>query len=93
MADYYRNRRLARAIKRAAEILAGSNYCVTLVQGGLFNLEATREREIRKIRVVIDSISRDDELKVRSLKLPGVCIKEIWCKKWNQSLFLIKEIE
>lgn len=93
MADYYQNRRLARAINRAADILVVSNYCVTFLQGEVFNLEATREREIRKIRVVIDTITRDDELKVKALKLPAVCIKEIWCKRFDDSVFLVKEIK
>ena len=85
-------RRLARAVKRAADVLVNSNYRVTLLQGEVFNLEAMREREIRKIRVVIDAINQDDEQRVRALRLPGICTKEIWCKPLNKPVFLIKEI-
>lgn len=85
-------KRLARAVKRAANVLASSNYSVTFLQGDIFNLEAMREREIRKIRVVIDSINQDDERKLRAFVMPGICTKEIWCKRLNEPVFLIKEI-
>ena len=64
-------RRLARAVKRAADVLVSSNYRVTLLQGEVFNLEAMREREIRKIRVVIDAINQNDEQRVRALRAAG----------------------
>lgn len=92
MADDTEKRRLNRAIRRAADVLVSSNYSVTFFPGEVFNLEALREREIRKIRVVIDSIGHDDETKVRALRLPGICTKEIWCKRHNESVFFIKEI-
>ena len=92
MADDTEKRRLNRALKRAADVLTSSNYSVTFIHGEVFNLEATREREIRKIRVVIDNINSDDERKVRSQKLPGICTKEIWCKRLNESIFHIQEI-
>ncbi len=92
MAEQNEKKRLARAVRRAAEVLAHSNYSVTFLQSQVFNLEALREREIRKIRVVLDSIRQDDERKVKALRLPAVCTKEIWCKSFNRSRFLIKEI-
>ena len=92
MAEKTEKKRLSRAVRRAAEILVNSNYRVTLLQGEVFNLEALREREIRKIRVVIDSIKQDDEKKARALRLPGICTKEIWCKRHNEPAFIIKEI-
>lgn len=85
-------KRTTRAVKRAADILVNSNYSVTFLQGEVFNLEAMREREIRKIRVVLDAIKHDDEQKVRAFRLPGICTKEIWCKRLNESAFFIKEI-
>lgn len=93
MTDDPKKKRLAKAVKRAAEVLVNSNYSVTIIQGGLFNLEALREREIRKIRVVLDDIEAADESRVRALKLPFVCSKEIWCKRLNESSFVIKEIK
>ena len=92
MAQKTEKKRLSRAVRRAADVLINSNYRVTLLQGEVFNLEALREREIRKIRVVIDSIKQDDEQKVRAFKLPGICTKEIWCKRHSEPAFLIKEI-
>lgn len=92
MADISNKKRLAKAVKRAADVLVTSNYSVTFLQGEVFNLEALREREIRKIRVVIDSIDHDDERKVRALRVPGICTKEIWCKRFNEHVFLIREI-
>ena len=92
MAEKTEKKRLTRALRRAAEVLISSNYRVTLLQGEVFNLEAIREREIRKILVVIDSIAKDDEKKVRAFKLPAICTKEIWCKRLNEPVFLIKEI-
>ncbi len=92
MAEKVVKRRLARAIKRAADVLVISDYKVTFLQGQFFNLEAMREREIRKIRVVIDVISPTDERKIGALRLPGICTKEIWCKPYNNPSFTIKEI-
>lgn len=86
-------KRLTRAIRRAAEVLVYSNYRVTFLQGEIFNLEALREREIRKIRVVIGSISSDDVQKVKALSVPQICTKEIWCKQLNNAFFRIKEID
>lgn len=92
MADDTEKKRLNRAIKRAADVLVRSNYRITFLQGEIFNLEAMREREIRMIRVVIDAIGHDDELKVRLLKVPVFCTKEIWCKRLNEPSFKIREI-
>ena len=85
-------RRLNRAIKRAADILKCSNYTVIFLNDDVFSIEAFREREIRKIRVVVDEIKKEDEAKIKSYKFPEFCSKEIWCKKINQSNFEIKEI-
>ncbi|MEN6560881.1 MAG: hypothetical protein ABFD52_08920 [Acidobacteriota bacterium] len=92
MSDAALKRRLARAVKRAADVLINSNYRITLLQGEVFNLEALREREIRKIRVVIDAVKPEDEQKVRVCRLPGICTKEIWCKRPNESGFRITEV-
>ena len=83
---------MTRAVKRAADVLVNSNYRVTLLQGEVFNLEALREREIRRIRVVLDAINQDDEQRLRAFRLPGICTKEIWCKRHNEPAFLIREI-
>ncbi len=86
-------KRLARAIRRAADVLTHSDYRVTILrQDGVFSLEAMRKREIRKIRVVLDEILEPEERQVRACRLPDVCTKEIWCKRLNDQDFLIREI-
>jgi hypothetical protein len=75
MVEKTEKKRLARAVKRAADVLINSNHRVTLLQGEAFNLEALREREIRKIRVVLDGIKEDDERKIKAIKLPGICVE------------------
>jgi hypothetical protein len=92
MTERTEKKRLSRAVRRAADVLVNSNYRVTLLQGEVFNLEALREREIRKIRVVLDVIKQEDEQKVRGFRLPGICTKELWCKRYNKPAFFIKEI-
>jgi hypothetical protein len=92
MAEKTEKKRLTRAVKRAADVLVNSNYRVTLLQGEVFNLEALREREIRRIRVVLDAINQDDEQRLRAFRLPGICTKEIWRKRHNEPAFLIREI-
>ena len=92
IAEKTEKKRLTRAVKRAADVLVNSNYRVTLLQGEVFNLEALREREIRRIRVVLDAINQDDEQRLRAFRLPGICTKEIWCKRHNEPAFLIREI-
>jgi len=93
MAEKTEQKRLNRAVRRAADVLVNSNYRVTLLQGEVFNLEALREREIRKIRVVLDIIKQEDEQKVRAFRLPGICTKEIWCKRLNNTSFVIREVK
>lgn len=93
MAEKTEKKRLSRAVRRAADVLVCSNYRITLLQGEVFNLEALREREIRKIRVVLDEIKQDDEQMVKRLRLPVICAKEIWCKRHNEPTFFIKEIK
>lgn len=92
MTDDPKKKRLAKAVRRASDVLVSSNYSVTVLHGEVFNLEALREREIRKIRVVIDAFTPDDERKVKAIRVPGICTKEIWCKRLNEPFFLIKEI-
>jgi len=46
----------------------------------------------RKIRVVLDKISPQDEKTVKEFKLPNICTKEIWCKRLNERGFENREI-
>jgi hypothetical protein len=85
--------RLNRAIKSAIRCLDNpkGSYQIILLNNGPFHIEAIREKEIRKIRVVLDKIGTADEKIIQEFKLPLICTKEIWCKKHNERGF--KRIE
>ncbi len=89
MAEEAIKQRLNRAIKAAARCLdqPTGSYQVILLNNGPFHIEAIREKEIRKIRVVLEKISSTDEKIIREVKLPGICTKEIWCRKSVQRRF------
>jgi hypothetical protein len=86
--------RLNRAIRSAVRCLdqPKGSYRIMLQSNGPFHIEAIREKEIRKIRIVLDKVSDHDEKAVREIRLPHVCTKEIWCKKQNERDFLRQEI-
>jgi len=54
---------------------------------------AVRKKEIRMIRVVVDEITANDIKIVREFDPPGICTKEIWCRKKGEKKFEIREIE
>jgi hypothetical protein len=83
--------RAVRSAMRCIDQPKGS-YSLVLLNNGPFHFEAVREREIRKIRIVLDKITAQDERAVRDIKLPGICTKEIWCKKQNERGYGKKEI-
>ena len=60
------------------------SYQIILPNNGPFHIEAIREKEIRKIQIVVDEITPADIKKVEDFKLPRVCIKEILSKKKRQ---------
>lgn len=86
-------KRIKRAIEAATkclkyppgrcEVIQLSNY--------VFHIEAIRKKEICKIRIVLDEITKRDEDLVRNFELPENCTREIWCRKINGS-FEVKEI-
>jgi hypothetical protein len=86
--------RLNRAIKAAVNCLNQpiGSYEIVFQSSGPFHLEAIRQKEIRKIRIVLDMVSINDEKEVARTRLPTVCTKEIWCKKINDRRFIVKEI-
>ena len=85
--------RFYKARKRAMQILEWSGYRVTPQYDGIFDVEATREVELRKIKICIDSISKTDIDQLKKIMLPQFCKKEIWCKKMSSSNFEIIEIK
>lgn len=92
MAEEAIKQKLYRAKKRISDILERSGYTVMVLDNHIFHLEAIREKEIRKIRVAIDEIRKEDEDLVRNCELPIICTKEIWCKKSGGRHFEIKKI-
>ena len=83
-----------RAVNRAIELLEKppADYRVIPLKHHIFHIEAVREKEIRKIRVVLDQVLPEDVNMVREFKFPDVVTKEIWCKKFGSEQFDTKEI-
>lgn len=88
-------RRFKRAVKSAIKCLdhPRGSYQITLLNNGPFHIEGVREKEIRKIRVVLDEIRHSDITAVTAQKLPRVCTKEIWCKRQSSQGFVVREIQ
>ena len=85
-------KRLNRAKKAASESLIKTGYKIIPSDNSEFCILGVRKREVRLIRVVVDKItSRDVEI-VEGFELPGICTKEIWCRKLDKQDFEIKEI-
>jgi len=85
-------RRLLRAKRRATDKLIKVGYKIIQSDNNFFCIIATREREIRMIRVVIDKITEQDIEIIKDWQHPGTCSKEIWCKNLGSQNFEIKEI-
>ena len=89
--DALYQQKLRRAIRRAIAILNNSKFKIILLNDSIFHIEAIREKEIRKIRIVIDKLLDEDIKLVKEIKLPDICTKEIWCKKNGERKFEIKD--
>jgi len=87
-------KRIKRAIQAAVDILSypeGNYEAVYKLDSKEFHIEAIRQHEIRKIRIVLDEIKKEDEESILDINLPSNCTKEIWCRSINGS-FQIKKI-
>jgi hypothetical protein len=86
--------RLSRAIRSAVKCLdqPKGSYRIVLQSNGPFHIEAIREKEIRKIRIVLGQISSQDEREMREIKLPSICTKEIWFRKQNERGFEKRDV-
>ena len=95
MSDFAIKQRLNRAIKSAIKLLdqPPGSYEIILLNNHVFHIEAIRKKEIRKIRVVLDEITEEDEKMVREFSLPEICTKEIWCKKENERGFVTEVVD
>jgi len=93
MAEEAIKKRTRRAIRAAMEDLDNppGSWDLTILDNHVFHLEAVRPREIRKIRIVLDKITAQDEQLVRQRDLPDICTKEIWCRS-SDGKFSVKKI-
>ena len=83
MAQEAIKRRLNRAIRAAIKNIdtPKGRYSICILPGNPFHIEACKKNEIRKIRIVIDEITPEDEKVVKDFILPEtLCSKEIWCR-------------
>lgn len=89
MSEELAKKRFNRALNRAINFLNQPEgpYKIILLNTDPFHIEAIREKEIRKIRIVLDKITQADEKALRDFKLPHICTKEIWFKKHNERNF------
>jgi len=84
--------RFYRARKYARGILVRSHYTVNYLDDPVFHIEATREKEIRKIRIVFDEMKEEDLERVQNYELPSICTKEIWMRRQGERKFIVKSL-
>ena len=93
MAEEAVKQRLNQAKGAAIFALKNSDYKIIPSDNSAFCILAVRKLEIRMIRVVVDEITANDIKIVREFDPPGICTKEIWCRKKGEKKFEIREIE
>lgn len=84
-------KRICRAKQKAIRLLMAAGYKIVKSDNETFCVIATRRREARFIRVVVDDISAKDREAVRKVDLPGDCSREIYCLRG--CAFIIEEVE
>lgn len=67
---------------------------VILPHDPVFDVEASRNSEIRKIRIALDEITPEDKKAVESVRIPDPpeCVKEIWVQKYGEKGFEVEEV-
>jgi len=83
------------AVKSAIKILSRpkGSHKIIILDGNPFHIEDIRQKEIRRIRIVLNEIGEDDIKIVEDFQLPDVIFtKVIWCKKPGKLNFIEKEI-
>lgn len=94
MAEENVKKRLNRAIRAAIKILESVDYKIMVLgKANVFNIEVIREKEIKKIRIVVDKITDKDKKLVKDFKLPEICTKESWCRNHSDRDFEIVIIQ
>ena len=90
MSDDPIKRRMARAKRKAIERFRDVGYDITLLNDPVYSFIASRRRESRYVRVVVDRIAPDDIKLVQGRELPDGCAREIFCQK--ETRFEIREV-
>jgi hypothetical protein len=83
-------KRLARAKRQAIRHFEASGYRIVESDNKTFCFIASRRREARFIRVVVDKITDADLEMARGFEVPDTCAREIFCQKNDR--FEIREI-
>jgi len=86
-------KRLNRAKNAAILALKNADFKIIPSDNSDFCILGVRKKEIRMIRVVVDEITTNDIKIVSEFDPPGICTKEIWCRKGKQKRFEKREIE
>ena len=91
MSDEAIKKRLARAKSQAIDHFLRTGYQIIRSDNGIFCFIASRRRELRCIRVVVDKITDQDVRLAREFPAPDSCSREIFCQK--AGAFEIMEVE
>jgi len=91
MTDVAVKKRLARAKAQAIDHFLRTGYSIIRSDNGIFCFIASRRRELRCIRVVVDRITDQDMRLAKEFPAPASCSREIFCQKPDG--FEIQEIE
>jgi hypothetical protein len=66
------------AKKKVIKLLNNAGYEAFSIDNGIFTIQAEREKEIRKIKVVLNEINDRERNLVKNSNPPQICTKEIW---------------
>jgi len=84
-------KRLARAKAQAIDHFLKTGYKIVRSDNGVFCFIASRRRELRCIRVVVDKITESDLKLAKEFPVPDSCSREIFCQHRND--FEIQEVD
>jgi len=90
MSDPAVKQKLRRATLKAKGYFTDLSYGIIESDSAVFSFIATRRREARYVRVVLNHITDHDIKLVQSYELPDACVREIFCQK--ETRFEIREV-
>ncbi len=90
MTDDPLKKKIYRAKQSAYTKLRATGYRVIFLPADpLFDIEASRESEIRKIRIMLTTPSHQERSAIRDIRFPPSCKKEIWVRVASAREFVI----